>query len=91
MRVHKGFTIKELIVLIILIALFVVGFKFGSRFVSELLIDYKNEFWFVWLVLIGGIISGILPVSVFIFSSFCIGMFVLWIKEKRNKNKRIDA
>ncbi len=81
MRFHKGFTIKELIVLIIMIALFVIGFKFGSGLVNEKLVHYKNEFWFLWLLFTGGIVSGILPVAIFIFLFFCIGMFM----DKRKK------
>ncbi len=83
---RKGFTIIELIVLIILIVLFCWGFKFGSRYVAELLINYRDTFWFGWLVLITGIASGIIPVSVFIMVSYCIGMV---LEKRKNRNQTI--
>ena len=67
----KGFTIKELIVVIILIILFYFGFMKGEGLVSQ----WKNQFGGI-LPLVCGILTGSLFVSCFILLSLGIGYFL---------------
>ena len=81
----KGFTIIELIALIIVIALFWFGLKFGARFTVELFSDYKDESWFSIAGPVVAFIGAIFPVAMFIGSCICLGMYI----EKRKK-KNVD-
>ena len=78
----RAFTITELIVLVILIALFWFGFKYVAIFIGKLLGDDHNRILTIYAVLIGGTISGIIPVVIFVGSCICIGMY---IKERKKK------
>jgi hypothetical protein len=48
----------------------------GMRFMGKSFPDYKNEYWFGIIMLIVGIISGIIPVAIFIGSCVCIGEYL---------------
>jgi len=75
----NGFTIIELIVFVIVLALFYFGFIKGTEFIPP-----WNGLWSVILRLAVGIASGSLLVLVFIFSCMGIGNFL----DKRKKQKQ---
>ena len=79
----KGFTIIELIALIIVIMLFWFGLKFGMRITVELFPEYKDESWFAIIGLIGAFVGGVIPVAIFVGTCYCIGMFLENMKKKK--------
>jgi prepilin-type N-terminal cleavage/methylation domain-containing protein len=77
----NGFTITELIVVIIILALFYFGFIKGTEIISHWK-GLSTGRWSQIVRVAAGLVSGSLLVSIFIFSCIGIGTF----SDKKNKN-----
>ena len=90
MAIHKnkksinGFTITELMYVLIVFTLLGLGIHFGAKFASDSFPDHKNESWFGLVVLVAGLVTGIIAVAVFIGSCMAIGGYLLRRKKKTN-------
>ena len=81
MAIHKnkksinGFTITELIYVLILLTLFGLGFHFGDKFGSDRFPDH-----------VAGLVTGMIAVALFIGSCIAIGEYRLRRKKKTNND-----